>query len=154
MVDKQEQKMLEFVANCDDPDKLRGIASNAKRLGAVRLHDEAKRRLYMVLPSEQPGTLEYAVWQSIFALEDTLKEERGKTVLLARTRQKIKSHGEHKCVADLVLGKQSDGFDMLRDRQMLDLSFEAVGLNFAGQFSEDVLSAAKARLDSVGYVSE
>ena len=151
MAKEQEAKMIEFVATCDDPAKLRNIANNAKRAGANDLFDAAKRRLFAVLPSEEPGTLEYEVWQSIYALEHTLKEERGKTVLLSRTRQKIKSHGEHRCVADLVCGKQSEGFDMLLDRAMLDLSFEAVALRFAGDFSPEVLDAARARLDGVGY---
>ena len=153
MPDDQEAKMIEFVANCDDAEKLRNIAKNAQAGGAGRLFAEAKRRLYAVLPAEKPGTLQYDVWRSIFALEDALKSERGKTVLLSRTRQKIKAHGEHKCVADLVTGKPSDGFEMLRERDMLDLSFEAVALRFADEFEDSVLDAARARLHDAGYLA-
>ena len=145
--------MVEFVATCDDPEKLRTIAKNAEAGGADLLYSEAKRRLYAVLPAEKPGTLQYEVWRSIFALEDVLKSERGKTVLLSRTRQKIKAHGEHRCVADLVTGKPSDGFEMLRERDMLDLSFEAVALRFSDEFEHLVLNAAKARLDDAGYIA-
>jgi len=150
-MDKQEQKMIDFVATCDDPDKLRTMAANAERLGASALKEAAKRRLFAILPSEQPGTLEYEVWRSIYALEDALREERGKTVLLARTRQKIKREGERKCVEDLVLGSESDGFKMLKDRDMLDLAFEAVALQFQSQFSDEVLEAARLRLEAAGY---
>ena len=151
MADKHVQKMMEFVAKCDDPAQLRTIAANAEEKGVIELTDAAKRRLFAVLPSEQPGTLEYEVWRSIFALEEALKEERGKTILLARTRQKIKKEGEHKCVEDLVMGKESEGFKMLKERDMLDLAFEAVALRFSEGFNDQVLAAAKERLIEAGY---
>ena len=151
MTDAAEAKMIEFVATCEDADKLRTIAVNAKSAGKDTLAQAAKRKLFSVMPSEAPGTLEYEVWQSIFALEDSLKDERGKTVLLSRTRQKIKAQGEQRCVSDLVCGKQSDGFNMLMDRDMLDLSFEAVALRFPDRFPNEVLSAARIRLEGVGY---
>ena len=150
-MDAAEAKMIEFVASCDDPKKLRTIAANARNAGKVDLFKAAKLKLFSVLPSEAPGTLEYEVWQSIYALEDALKEERGKTVLLSRTRQKIKAQGEQKCVADLVCGKRSEGFDMLKERDMLDLSFEAVALRFPDRFEPEVLAAAEVRLEGVGH---
>ena len=151
MTDATEAKMIEYVSNCEDADKLRNIAKNAKSAGKDALAEAAKRKLFSVMPSEAPGTLEYEVWQSIFALEDALKDERGKTVLLSRTRQKIKAQDEQRCVADLVCGKPSDGFEMLMDRDMLDLSFEAVALRFPERFTKEVLAAARMRLEGVGY---
>jgi len=74
------------------------------------------RRLYEVSPAAQAGTLEHAVWRSIYALEDALTEERGKTTRLARTRQKIAREGEAKTVADLVTKSASDGYRMLMER--------------------------------------
>jgi hypothetical protein len=150
MVD-QVTKMLEFVARCDVPDKLRQVAKNAEKHGESALAMAARLRLYEVLPAEKPGTIEHAVWQSIYALEDVLKQERGKTILLSRTRQKIARHGEVKCVDDLVCGPPSDGFQMLLDRNMLDLSFEAVALKFQDKFCQASLDAARRRLQAVGY---
>jgi len=151
MVD-QVAKMVEFIANCEDPAKLRQIAKNANSRGEAALEQTARLKLYQVLPNEKPGTLEHAVWQSIFALEDVLKQERGKTILLSRTRQKIARQGETRCVADLVTGAPSEGFRMLLDRSMLDLSFEAVALKFPEKFDETVLEAARARLFEVDYL--
>jgi hypothetical protein len=147
----QVSKMLEFVERCADPQKLRQIAKNAEARGEPVLAQTARLRLYEVLPAEKPGTIEHAVWQSIYALEDVLKQERGKTILLARTRQKIARQGELKCIVDLVCGAPSDGFQMLLDRDMLELSFEAVALKFPDKFDEPTLDAARRRLQTVGY---
>jgi len=159
MTNPKIQKMLEFIEGCSDAAKLRQLAQNAAdevaknpaNTGATELVRAARRKLYSVLPSEQPGTIEYAVWQSIYALEDVLKQERGKTVLLARTRQKIARQGVTRCVADLVLGTASDGFRMLQEREMLELSFEAIALHFPEMFGQDVLDAARERLLTAGF---
>lgn len=153
MSDVQVKKMLEFVAGCGDPKKLRQIAKNAHEQGAPELVRAAKLKLYSILPNEEPGTIEYAVWQSIYALEDVLKQERGKTILLSRTRQKIGRQGVVQCVADLVLGSASDGFRMLLERKMLELSFEAIALQFPDKFDQKILSAARQRLTDAGYGS-
>ena len=151
MTESKVQRMLEFVGSCGDPKKLRQIAKNADEQGEINLARAARLKLYSILPGEEPGTIEYAVWQSIFALEDVLKQERGKTIMLSRTRQKIGRQGVTACVADLVLGSASDGFRMLEEREMLDLSFEAIALKFPEKFEFRVLEAARKRLFDSGY---
>jgi hypothetical protein len=150
-MDAKVSKMLDFVAGCGDAKKLRQIAQNADEKGVPELAEAARRKLYSILPGEDPGTIEYAVWQSIFALEDVLKRERGKTILLSRTRQKIGRQGVSQCVADLVMGTATEGFRMLHERNMLDLSFEAIALKFPEKFEDQVLTAARQRLTEVGY---
>lgn len=149
MNDKQVDRMLDFVAVCEDPKQLRQIANNAHTKSPA-LHRAATLRLYEVLPSEQPGTLEYDVWHSIHALEGSLTDERGKTTRFARTRQKIKRDGEAKTVADLVLGNQSAGFDLLVERDMPSLTFEALALKHPDVFDENVRLAASERLAAAG----
>ncbi|WP_373488288.1 hypothetical protein [Blastomonas sp.] len=144
--DAQAKNALQIIARCSDPKQLARIADNALRLDQPTVRRAALLRLYAISPSAHPGTLEHDVWQSIFALEGALKEERGKTILLSRTRQKIKRDGEHQTVADLVLGNVSDGFRMLIDRGMPELTFEAVALRHQNEFKEEVLSAADKRL--------
>lgn len=151
MTDAHVRKMLEFVQGCGDAAKLRQIAKNADEKGVSDLAQAARLKLYSILPSESPDTIEFAVWQSIYALEDVLKQERGKTILLSRTRQKIGRQGVTQCVADLILGSASDGFRMLFEREMLDLSFEAIALRFPEKFDERVVIAARERLAVAGY---
>lgn len=148
----QTERALERIAKCTDPKQLRQMSLNAHRKGENEVRRAAQRRLYEVLPSEQPGTLEYDVWQSIYALEGELSDERGKTTRLSRTRQKIARDGEQRTVADLVLRKVSDGFRMLIDRDLPELTFEAVALKHADRFDAQVLAAAEHRLRDTGFV--
>ena len=143
-------KMLESVVRCDVPDKLRQVAKNAEERGEPALAIAASMRLYEVLPAERRVAIEHAVWQSIYALEVIHNQERGKTIPLSGTRQKIARYGEVNCVDDLVCGPPSDGFQVLLDRNMIDLSFVAVALKFPDKFSEPALDAAPGRLQAVG----
>lgn len=151
MSDPKVVRMMDFVANCGDPKKLRQVAENAEAKGVAELAQAARLKLYSILPGESPGTIEFAVWQSIYALEDVLKQERGKTIMLSRTRQKIGRQGVVQCVADLVLGKASEGFRMLLERTMLKLLFEAIALQFPDKFEVQVLDAARRRLADAGF---
>lgn len=150
MNNESTTRALALVAACDDPDKLKRMAANARRLGETDIERAALLRLYTVLPSAEPGTLEHDVWRSIHALEGALKDERGRTTLLGRTRQKIARDGEQRTVADLVRGKASDGFRMLMDREMIDYTFEAVALRHQDVFDDEVVSAAADRLRAYG----
>lgn len=144
------RRALERIANCNDPSELRKIADNANRLGNLEVELAALRKLYAVSPEAEPGTLEHDVWQSIFALEDALKSERGKTTLLARTRQKIRRDGEKVTVEDLVRKPASEGYKMLIERGWPELTFEAVALKHAERFDDQTLQAAKDRLGASG----
>ena len=148
------QRALDFISKCTDPKQLRQMAANARRQGEDDVRRAAQLRLYEVLPAEKRGTLEYDVWQSIYALEGELSDERGKTTRLSRTRQKITRDGEQGTVADLVLGKVSDGFRMLVERDLPALTFEAVALKHAERFDQSVLAAAAQRLRDSGYDPE
>ncbi len=154
-VEEDTKKALELVARIDEPKALLRLAANAKQKGNIEVERAARLRLYTLLPSQEPGTFEHDVWQSIFALEGALSDERGKSIRLARTRQKIVRDGELKCVADLILGKPSKGFQLLAEREMLNLSFEAVALRHRDKFSDPALMAATERaterLESFGY---
>lgn len=147
------QRDLDYIASCNDASKLRQIAKNACRQGNADVEKAASLRLYAVIPTEEPGTLEHDVWQSIHALEHSLSNERGKTTRLGRTRNSIAEIGELRTVARLLLkAKPSEGFGMLLERGMPERTFEAVALRHASQFGEDALEAAKSRLLAAGQL--
>lgn len=144
-------KILEIIAVCEDETKLRNWIANAERQGAKEVEDAARRRLIEVRASKDvddpndPMVLDF--WKSISALEHELSLERGKTIRLSRTRQKIGRVGVEMTLRDLALSTQpSDGYHLLRERGMLDLSAEAVVLRYPGRFEPDVLEAAQNRL--------
>ncbi len=89
-ISKHESASLEVVAQLEDPSRLRKMIENAREKGSAVVESAAFQRLCFVQPSAAPGTLEHDVWQSIHALEQMLLEERGKTVRLTRTRQKLR----------------------------------------------------------------
>lgn len=152
MTDPAVERILKMIETCIDPKSLRQIATNARQRGELAVARAADLRLYEILPSEKPGSLEYDVWRSIHALEGTLTNERGKTTRLGRTRQKIARVGELETVKSLVVGakKPSEGFSMLIEREMPELTFEAVALRHPERFDDTLLNSAAARLRSVG----
>tara|TARA_R110002012_G_scaffold208038_4_gene378067 strand:+ start:5067 stop:5420 length:354 start_codon:yes stop_codon:yes gene_type:complete len=101
------QKSLEIIAACDDEIKLRNWIDNANREGVGEVESAARRRLIAVRASrdiydpDDPIVADF--WRSITALEHELSEERGKTIRLNRTRQKISRVGVEKTLADLAL---------------------------------------------------
>jgi len=146
-----QAKMLEFVSRCQDPENLRSIIKNARERGATELANAAFRKLISILPQERPGTVEHDFWQTIHAFEHALTEERGKTTRLARTRQKVARVGVLKTLEDWALSsKETDGFTMLLERGMPELTGEAIVLRHGRQFGTQVVVAARQRLEAAG----
>lgn len=144
-------RMLEFVSTCDDPGKLRTIIKNARKRGVDVLADAAFRKLVSVLPSESPGTMEHDFWRTIHTFEYVLSEERGRTTRLTRTRQKVRRVGVVQTLIDWALDtKQTEGFRMLLERGMPELTGEAIVLRHPSRFDATVVSAASARLEASG----
>lgn len=141
---------LARIARSQNSDDLRATIRNAEEKKVDEVVRAARLRLYSILPSAEPGTLEHDVWQSIHALEDALSNERHKTIRLSRTRQMIQRVGERDTVASLI-GKStaSDGFRMLQERDMLELTFEAVALRHPQRFNPTTLDLSRARLATV-----
>src|SRR5258707_6749145 len=100
---KDHSKILDFIAQCPDAGQLRTLIENARVRGQTAVEKAAFRRLISILPSESPGTVEYDFWQTIYAFEETLTEERAKTTRLARTRQKVGRVGEIQTLKDWAL---------------------------------------------------
>ena len=147
MSDDIEQKILSYIATCSDPAKLRQICANAREKGNQAVEDAASLRLYEILPAAEPGGFEHDVWKSIYALEHSLTTERGKTTRLQRTRNSIAEKGELATVAGLLNKKKaSEGFGMLIERGMPELTFEELALRHPDRFTPEELDAARARL--------
>lgn len=144
-------RVLAIIAASTDADQLRRFRDNAVRMGEEAVAAAAFQRLIQILPQEAPGSFEHAFWMTIHALEEVLKEERGKTVRLARTRQKIDRVGVRRCAIDLVTSTAaSEGFNMLIDRELPELTAEALVLRYADEFEAEVPAAARERLQEAG----
>lgn len=150
MTDKQtamRDRALGFIAACEDVKQLRTMGINALKMGEPLVERAARRRLYDIMPSAQPGTLEHDMWRSIHGLEDALTTANGKTTRLGRTRLRIKRDGEQLTLVDQVTRKEaSEGFALLLEHDMAEYTFERVALRHADRFEEDVIAAATTRL--------
>src|SRR6266568_2548808 len=119
-------KILALIAACDDAGKLRTWIANARKQNQKEIEDAAFHRLIQILPKEAPGTVEHDFWRTIHAFEHMLSEERGKTTRLGRTRQKVARVGVIETLRDWAMAsKSTDGFDMLIERNMPELTGEA-----------------------------
>lgn len=143
------KKVLASIAVATDPAKLRKLRENAQRLGAPEVEEAAFKRLIEILPGEAPGSIEHDFWKTIHAFEEILREERGKTVRLSRTRQKIDRVGVMQTLIDFAISKTpTDGFNMLIERGLPELTGEALVLKHRENFEPAVLAAAKSRLEA------
>ena len=130
-----------------DPGQLRQWIVNAQRLGSKEVEDAAFRRLIEVSPADEPGTVEHDLWRTVAAFEHLLTQERKKTTRLSRTRQKLARVGVVQTLTDWASDtKQTDGFNMLIERGMPELTGEAIVLRHADRFPDTVTTAARERL--------
>jgi hypothetical protein len=146
------KKILDYVATCDNAVDLRQIIANAKgKPDAAPLAEAAFRRLIELVPGEEPGTLAFDFWRTIFAFEQMLTEERGKTTRLARTRQKLARAGVVETLRGFAEGPPTAGFKMLIERSMPELTGEALIIKHGHLFEPGTIAAARTRLHDVGY---
>lgn len=145
------KRVLAAIAIATDPAKLRTLRENAQRLGVPEVEAAAFKRLVEVLPEEATGSIEHDFWKTIHAFEEILRDERGKTVRLSRTRQKIDRVGVMQTLIDFAISKTpTDGFNMLIERGLPELTGEALVLKHDTHFEPAVLDAAKSRLEAAG----
>lgn len=144
-------KILASIAASTDADQLRRFRENAQKKGVTVVADAAFRRLIEILPEQAPGSIEHDFWMTIHAFEEVLRDERGKTVRLSRTRQKIGRVGVKQTLVDFATSKApTDGFNMLIERGLPELTGEALVLKHSGAFDLGVQNAAKQRLEDAG----
>jgi hypothetical protein len=144
-------KIIAAIEVKSGPASLRQLMKNVAAQGVTAVHAAAFRRLVEILPEEEPGTVEHDFWRTIFAFEQLLRKERGKTVLLSRTRQKLKRVGVMQTLNDFATATATtQGFDMLIARSLPELTGEAVILRHEDKFEPEVVAAASARLAAAG----
>jgi hypothetical protein len=134
-----------------DPEQLKRLMERAQEMGVSEVYNAAFAKRLSLLPDEAPGTVAHDLWKSIHAQEQIRSEEEGRTVRLSRTRQKIQRVGIMKVLEDFATHPTStQGFDMLIERSLPELTGEAIVLRHRQHFSEDVVRAAGARLERFG----
>lgn len=142
---------MRVIENSTDAEQLKRLMESAQAMGVTAVYDAAFAKRLSLLPDEAPGTVAHDLWKSIYALEQLRSEEAGKTVRLSRTRQKLNRVGVMKLLEDFAMHKSStDGFDILIEHSLPELTGGAIVLRHKQHFSDIVVNAARARLENVG----
>jgi hypothetical protein len=143
----QYQKQFDYIARSEDAVGLRNLIARARELNAPEVAEAAFRKLVTLGIDHPAGSVEHDFWQTIQAFEAVLKEERGKTIRLARTRQKVARVGVRQTLADWAeVTASTEGYDMLLQRGMAELTGEAIVLRHASEFPGHIVEAARDRL--------
>jgi hypothetical protein len=146
-----ENAMPHELSQLRDVQSARNYLANVKRLGRTDLYPAAFRRLCELSGGAHDDPVAFEFWRAIIALEEILRDARGKTVRLGRTRPKIAQVGELRTMEDLVLArKESEGFRLLVEHRLGDLTAEYIVLRHPNRFSPDAAAAARRRLEGAG----
>lgn len=125
------------------------FAKNARRLGRSDLALEAERRAIELLAQghQSDTAAEREAIQAIYAYEHILTEKNGRRTRANRTWQMVKRYGIIEAI-NRVVSRPDDaqGYLLLKEKGMEDLSFEAIVLRYPESFSEEAVSHSAARL--------
>ncbi|MFC7738237.1 hypothetical protein ACFQX4_20965 [Roseomonas sp. GCM10028921] len=140
---------LPDLSGMTDPAALRKYMDYQTQKKRQDLYWVAFRRLCEIEGHGNGSPLEMDFWRATIAGEELLHRKHGKRVLLARTRQKVARVGVQKTVEDLVTSKKpSEGFYLLVEGGLWDLTAEYLAIKHSGLFSDRAVAAARARLES------
>lgn len=150
-----KQTMAKPIAGYTDPNDLRTLMTNAKRLGRDDIWREAFQRLCSLEGADQTEPLHRDFYQTLAAYEHLLSQKNGRATRASRTRLKLKSKGVVQCLEDWVTSKTpTEGYELLMANGMAEMTGERLVLKYPEQFSADATAAAKARLATVEPAAE
>jgi hypothetical protein len=87
--------------------------------------------------------------RTLAAYEELLTQKNGRTTRASRTRQKLSNKGVEQSLQDWALAKQpTEGFMLLMDNNLEDLTGEYLVVKYAERFSAQAVKAAQSRLES------
>lgn len=139
------------VKSLSDPVLVRNLLSNAKRLGNLPLVLECQVRLGQIEGAKYSSPLEREFWTAVRAVEEIKSAEKGKTIRLNRTRQKVDRVGVLQCLVDWAVSPNvTDGFKTLVEGGKADLTGEAIVVRHNKEFASAVVETARAKLQKNG----
>lgn len=147
--------MFPDLSKFSEPEKLRKLMANARRLGHDEYAFEIRMRIAELagLPYRDP--LERAFWTAVSYAEEVKTETTGRTSRLSGTRQKHKKYGAVRCLGDWAMEPNTtEGFDSLIEHQRAELSGEAIVVRHAEKFSVEAVASAAAKLAAHGVTRE
>lgn len=143
--------MAKPISEYTDPALLRNLMVNAKHHGREDVWREAFRRLCVLEGMNQTDPLHRDFFETLTAYEELLTLKNGRTTRANRTRQKLKNKGVIQCLEDWAIsGVSTEGFDLLVQNGLFDLTGEYLVLKYPDRFSARAVATAKSRLEALG----
>jgi hypothetical protein len=143
---------MEWISKCVDPAHLREGMKNAKARQRMDIYWQAFRRLCEIEGLNYDNSLEREFYSTLAAYEELLSEKNGKTTKASRTRQKLQRRGVIQCLEDwAVANTPTDGFKLLIDAGLIELTGEYLLLKYPEHFSSNALEKARHRLKQAGW---
>ncbi len=148
-----EKKALAAIAVLTDPAKLREMVKNAKNKSPL-VEKAAFRQLVSIGAEHEPGSVEHDCWTMVHTVEELRRINGRKVWRMNHMRPKIERDGAVAALEYCAL-KETDGFSEVLDYGMPEMTAEAIVLRHPEKFSPQARSAARGRLEGVGFtVSE
>ncbi len=145
------KKVPDFIQRLTKPDDIKAVMKNAKNQNNEDAYWAAFEQLCKVQGLSYPIELEKDFHMMLAAYEALLSEKNDRNQPASRTRQKLARLGVKKCLEDWALAKkETPGFLLLVENNKAHFTAEAVVVKHAHLFSEEVVKAAKQRLQSHG----
>ena len=151
-------KLLNSIKKCEDPLLLRSMIRNAKKEISTQGHNmiqanqiliSARDRLWQVCASQEnpKDYIERALWVALYAYEYVKSDVRGRSTRATRIRNSIKLLDIKSAVSKVILRGNTQGLNLLKEWDRLDVSFEAVVVKYKSKFPENVVNAARRNLE-------
>lgn len=138
------------IAQLADRDALRNLMENARRLNRDDVYWQAFRRLCSLEGMQYDDPLERDFYDVLNAYEELLTLKHGRTTKAARTRQKLANKGVEQCLIDWALGPPTDGFKLLIDNGLPELTAEYLVVKYDKRFPRNAVESARKRLPDHG----
>jgi len=143
---------MEWIAKCVDPSRLKEGMKNAKARQRMDVYWQAFRRLCEIEGLNYDDPLEREFYSTLTAYEELLSEKNGRATRASRTRQKLQRRGVIQCLEDwAVANTPTDGFKLLIDAGLVELTGEHLVLKYPEHFSGEALEQARHRLEQAGW---
>lgn len=136
----------EQIAKMTDKTGLRNLMKNARRGDREDMYWLAFKQLCSLEGMKLDDPLERDFYDVLNAYEELLTEKNGRTTRATRTRRKLENKGVRQCLNDWALGPPTDGFKLLKDKGLKELTAEYLVLKYSDQFPPETIESARERL--------
>lgn len=146
-----DDKIHDWISSCSDAGQLKLFAGNAEKKGRFDLRDEALKRCWSLEGLNHSDPLHRDFYAMLNAYEHFLFLKHGRNLKAQYTRRALANKGVVGTLNDWALSPQpTEGFRRLVDGNLAEFTGECVIVRNAERFSEQIVAAAKNRLEQFG----